>query len=270
MIASIGLYILIKIFLGTVIETYLFDIHSYPGFKENGPHAISEVLSSMVVIIMILAIYESSYLNGQLHKSIIEKQDLQKQNIQSQLDGLRNKVNPHFLFNSLNTLCNLIPESPERAEKFVQQMSRVYRYILEIRDEKLIPLKEELDYLESFKHLLLERFGDNLSISIEIPDSHRDNKIVPLSLQILLENAIKHNIISKEKPLHVKLYINQNGQLVVENNLQVKRQVGNSTKFGLENIKQRYKFLTDKTVEVISTTQNFIVVLPLISTQTNT
>ena len=263
---SIVLYIAIKIPAGFLIENVIFDLHSMMDAMQVRPHHITETLSSSIIIILVALLYESSYLNTQLNKSILEKQVLERQNIQSQLEGLRNKVNPHFLFNSLNTLCTIIPESAERSEYFVRQLSKVYRYILEIRDKKLISLREELGYLDSYTFLLTERFGDNLNIEIDIPKSQHDMKMVPLSLQILLENAIKHNIISKEKPLHVKVYIDDNGKLVVKNNLQKKRHVASSTKFGLENIKERYKFFTDKTVEVISTTQNFIVLLPLVKT----
>jgi len=264
--SSIILYIVVKIPVGFLLENYIFNLHDMMHQMEIKPHHITETLTSSIIIILVSLLYESSYLNTQLHKSIVENQELEKQNIQSQLEGLRNKVNPHFLFNSLNTLCTIIPESAERSEHFVRQLSKVYRYILEIRNKKLISLKEELAYLDSYTYLLTERFGDNLNIEIDIPREHFKMNMVPLSLQILLENAIKHNIISKEKPLFVKVYIDDNGKLVVKNNLQKKRHVASSTKFGLENIKERYKFFTEMTVEVISTTQNFIVLLPLIKT----
>lgn len=264
--ASIILYIIIKLPIGYLLETFVFRMHNMISDVQMKPHQITETLVSSIIIILVSLLYESSYLNTQLHKSVIANQQLERQNIQSQLEGLRNKVNPHFLFNSLNTLCTIIPESAERSEHFVRQLSKVYRYILEIRDKKLISLKEELGYLHSYTYLLTERFGENLNIEIDIERKHYNMNMVPLSLQILLENAIKHNIISKEKPLFVKVYVDDNGKLVVKNNLQKKRHVASSTKFGLENIKERYKFFTDKTVEVISTTQNFIVLLPLIKT----
>lgn len=263
---AILLYLAIKLIIGLTIECYIFDEHDML-IGDKKPHNISEVLSSSIIIIMITSLYESSYLNNRLHKSIIERQELERQNIQSQLEGLRNKVNPHFLFNSLNTLCSIIPESPERGEYFVRQLSKVYRYILEIRDKKLISLKEELAYLDAYTFLISERFGDNIKINIDIDEKYYTMNMVPLSLQLLFENAIKHNIISKEKPLQVDVFIDEDEKLVVKNNLQKKRLVSSSTKFGLESIKERYKFFTDKTVEVISTTQNFIVLIPLVQTQ---
>ena len=260
----IFLYLILKPIIGFLVAQSVFDyVHMINGVAYES-HMISEILSSFIVIIMVLSLYESSYLNYQLHKSLVENQELERQNIQSQLEGLKNKVNPHFLFNSLNTLCSIIPESPDRAERFVRQLSKVYRYILEIRDKKLISLKEELEYLESYTYLLTERFGENINVEVDISKDNYKMNMVPLSLQILVENAIKHNIISKEKPLTVSVYIDENGKLVVKNNLQRKRHVTSSTKFGLENIIERYKFFTDKTVEVIATTQNFIVLLPLV------
>ena len=121
-----------------------------------------------------------------------------------------------------------------------------------------------MGYLDAFSKLVEERFGQNLNIEVDIAEKYYQLKIVPLSLQILLENAIKHNVISKLKPLTVKIYVNQDSYLAVENNLQVKNQTGNSTHFGLENIRQRYTFFTDQSVEVITTTQKFIVLLPLV------
>jgi LytS/YehU family sensor histidine kinase len=194
----------------------------------------------------------------------VEKQKLKRMNMQSQLEGLKNQVNPHFLFNSLNTLTYLIPENSEKSVHFVQQLSKVYRYILEIRDKKLILLEEELNFLNAYTFLLKERFGKNLHIKIDIPEVHLNDKIIPLSLQILFENAIKHNIISSEKPLFMEVFIENGNKLIVKNNLQKKNQVMNSTKLGLQNIKNRYRFFSEKEVEVIVTQESFIVILPMI------
>jgi LytS/YehU family sensor histidine kinase len=140
----------------------------------------------------------------------------------------------------------------------------VYRYILEIRDKKLIFLEEELKFLNAYTFLLKERFGENLHIKMDIPEKYLNDKILPLSLQILFENAIKHNIISSEKPLFMEVFIENGDKLVVKNNLQKKNQVMNSTKLGLQNIKNRYRFFSDKEVEVIVTQKSFIVILPML------
>ena len=185
-------------------------------------------------------------------------------NMQSQLEGLKNQVNPHFLFNSLNTLTYLIPENADKSVHFVQQLSKVYRYILELKDKELISLEEELRFLDAYTFLLKERFGENLCVEIDIPDEFLNKNIIPLSLQILCENAIKHNIISSQKPLCLKVFIQNEDKLIVKNNLQKKNQEMNSTRLGLQNIKNRYRFFSEKEVEVIATQEEFVVVLPLI------
>jgi hypothetical protein len=226
--------------------------------KEGPLHAIAPLAISFFVI----SIYETIFFYTKLQKSITEKEQLERENIQSQLEGLKNQVNPHFLFNSLNTLVYMIPEDPDLAVRFVQQLSKVYRYILEIRDEKLIPLAKELKFLDSYIFLLKERFGDNLIVKVSVSEVYLNHKVIPLSLQLLLENAIKHNIISSLKPLVIEVFVEKD-KLIIRNNLQKKNQVMNSTKAGLQNIKNRYSFFSDKKVEVLSTSEYFIVMLPL-------
>lgn len=225
---------------------------------------ISMSITTLVMIALVVALYEGIYFYQQLKKSIQEKEQLQRENIQSQLEGLKSKVNPHFLFNSLNTLSYLIPEDAEKSVKFVQKLSKVYRYILEMSDEKLIPLHQELEFLNSYIFLLKERFEENLQVKIEVPPARMNDKIIPLSLQILFENAIKHNVISSSKPLEIKVLTNKAGKLVIANNLQKKKQIKDSTKFGLENIKNRYRFFSKEAVDVVSTSSSFVVTLPLI------
>jgi len=214
--------------------------------------------------IMIIAIYESIYFMLELRHSVQETETLKRESLAAQLNALRTQVNPHFLFNNLNTLSSLIPENPKHAVDFVQQLSKVYRHILEVKDEKSILLKDELEVLNAYAFLLKTRFGNNLSVTITIPDEKLQQKIVPLSLQILMENAIKHNIVSAEKPLHINVFT-QNGSLVVCNNLQMKNQVNESTGIGLDNIRNRYKLLSDKTVNVTESETNFTVSIPLIA-----
>jgi two-component system LytT family sensor kinase len=232
----------------------------------------------------ILTLYEALSFYLQLQRATAEKADLERKNVESQLEGLRNQVNPHFLFNSLNTLIYLIPEDPNKAVRFVQQLSKVYRYVLECREDKIIPLSEELEYLKSYVFLLKERFGENLIVEISDMEALRDLAIVPLSLQMLFENVIKHNIISTEKPLTIEVFAGQAGRqnghmngvepgkngidtLIVRNNLQRKNQVMDSTGVGLENIRARYRMLTDRPVETIISQQYFTVALPLVALQ---
>jgi len=233
--------------------------------KTDFSHEVAMTIGSLLVTFLVLGIYISMGFYQQLQKTMVEKERLVKENLQSQLESLKNQVNPHFLFNSLNTLSYLIPEDPAKAENFVQKLSKAYRYILEIRERELTTLEEELGFLDSFNCLLKERFGDNLRISIKVPETVKNLQILPLSLQMLFENAIKHNIVSKQHPLHIDVFLEKEDRLVVRNNLQLKNQEQPSTKIGLENIKSRYRLLTKKEVDIIITQQHFIVVLPLVS-----
>jgi LytS/YehU family sensor histidine kinase len=248
---------------------FLLDACGMKDFHVNGhEHNLTDILTmsnaaALFSTLTVVAIYESIYFKNELSKSIMEKEKLKREYLHAQLDALRTQVNPHFLFNNLNTLISIIPEDPQRAVDFVKQLAKVYRHILEVKDEKSIELKEELDVLRAYAFLLKTRFGDNLEITISVPDEKLKRRIIPLSLQILMENAIKHNIVSSEKPLKIDVYA-QNGRLVVNNNLQKKNQVNECTGIGLDNIRNRYKLLSDKKVEVIENGANFTVSIPLI------
>jgi sensor histidine kinase YesM len=233
------------------------------GMCTEPPNVLAYTISYMMFF-AIGAMYESARFFQLWKKTMVEKEQVERAHLASQLEGLRNQVNPHFLFNSLNTLTYLIPEDSEKAVRFVQQLSKVYRYVLECREAHVIPLREELTFLNSYIYLLKERFGDNLRVSIRGLESTERMAIVPLTLQMLFENAIKHNVISVEKPLTIEVFAEKD-KLVVRNNHQVKNQVMDSTGVGLENIRTRYRMLTDQEVEVIASQQYFTVLVPLIS-----
>ena len=226
------------------------------------PDPVMEFLATILLSCLVFTIYEAISFYLMLQNAIAEKADLQRQHVQSQLEGLRNQVNPHFLFNSLNTLVYLIPEDSEKAVNFVQKLSKVYRYVLESRDSNVICLHDELDYLHAYIFLLRERFGDNLQVEIRGLESLAHAKIVPLTFQILFENAIKHNVISSGKPLKIEIFY-ENSHLVVRNTLQKKNQVMDSTGVGLENIRERYRLLTDSEIQVITSQQYFTVLIPV-------
>ena len=187
---------------------------------------------------------------NELRHSVEEKEMLKRESLKAQLNALKTQVNPHFLFNNLNTLISIIPENPKLAVDFVQQLSKVYRHILEVKDEQSILLKDELDVLKAYAFLLQTRFGNNLDVIINVPEEKLKKRIVPLSLQILMENAIKHNIVSSDKPLKIDVSA-VNGKLVVSNNLQRKNQVNESTGIGLDNIRNRYKLLGNEKLKLL-------------------
>jgi len=256
-VAFLGVYFTLDSGIHALLEVL------WPSHSQNEPNPLVMFISAFLMSALIILVYEAMSFYIQLQRTEAEKASLERQNLESQLEGLRSQVNPHFLFNSLNTLTYLIPEDADKAVRFVQQLSKVYRYVLESRDTRLIPLHEELTFLKSYVFLQHERFGDNLVVEMHGLEDRENTLIVPLTLQILFENAIKHNIISAEKPLKVEV-IAENAHLVVRNNLQKKNQVMDSTGVGLQNIRDRYRMLADKEVGVIASQQYFTVVLPLI------
>lgn len=170
-----------------------------------------------------------------------EREEIEKGVAQAQFESLKNQVNPHFLFNSLNVLSSLVHIDPDLSEKFIDQLARSYRYLLEQKDKELVTLKTEIEFANSFSFLLKIRFEEKLKINIKIPTDAMNHLIAPLTLQLLIENAVKHNTISLEEPLIIDLYLDTNNYLVVKNNLQLRVQRMPSTGVGLKNIINRYK-----------------------------
>jgi LytS/YehU family sensor histidine kinase len=246
-------------FLGYLADDIIIKDNSH--FRTDA--LINSNSATLFCTIMMLGIYESIFFMHQLRHSVEETEKLKRETLKAQLDALRTQVNPHFLFNNLNTLCSIIPENPKQATEFVQQLSKVYRHILEVRDDQTIPLNDELEVVRAYAFLLQTRFGGNLEVDIDVASDKLQKRIVPLSLQILMENAIKHNIVSSDKPLRIEVFA-KNGTLVVNNNLQKKNQVIESTGIGLENIRNRYRLLGNKTVDVQEANGNFTVSIPLI------
>ena len=188
---------------------------------------------------------------------------LQKENLQSQFEVLKQQVNPHFLFNSLNVLTSLIKVDSDLAEMFTERLSKVYRYVLENKEKDLITLATELDFIKSYIFLLDIRFSGKVFVEIDIDKKHVDNLVVPLVLQLLIENAVKHNTFSKKNPLKIALTVDNNRYLTVENNLQNRKTQMTSTGVGLVNINKRYSLLTDVQPVFDITEKHFTARIPL-------
>lgn len=200
-----------------------------------------------------------------LEKSNQEIENHKRISSQAQLQALKNQVNPHFLFNNLSVLSALIPLDANTSVEFVRQFSNVYRYVLKSPDKEIIELKEELNFIESYLYLLKTRFESGLVTTIHVNKDCQSAYIVPVSLQMLVENAVKHNVIGKNKPLHVEIICLDNETITVRNNLQRKEtRDQESTGLGLNNIAQRYIFLGHHGLEVKQTDQQFSVTIPLI------
>ncbi|MBK7850126.1 MAG: histidine kinase [Bacteroidetes bacterium] len=222
---------------------------------------------NMFYALIITGIYESLYFFNQWRKSFSEMEQLRKANLQSQFDSLKNQVNPHFLFNSLNSLSSLVEEDKEKAVQFIAELSRVYRYLLQTNEKELTTLSAELEFIQAYYFLLQTRFGNGVKLVVDVFPSFRDFLIPPLTLQILVENAVKHNVVSTNKPLIIRISTDALGNLMVDNNLQKKTQSVPSGGMGLANITSKYKLLNQSEVMIRSTDDNFQVKLPLISPQ---
>ena len=191
------------------------------------------------------------------------EQKLREENLIFQNETLKSQVNPHFLFNSLNTISSLIPKQPETAERFINNLSSVYRYILENSQKDKVSLLSELNFITGYYNLHRVRDEEKILLSIDAPDAERYT-ILPVSLQILLENAIKHNIATREKQLRIEIYI-EGHYIVSKNNLQRKATQLISTKTGLKNLAARIKLASQRELSIEETNDFFIVKLPLMT-----
>lgn len=197
-------------------------------------------------------------------QTALDAERLKKEQMATKYESLKNQVNPHFLFNSLNALTNLVYEDQDRAADFIRQLSKVYRYVLDTRSQEIVSLTEELKFVDAYLVLQKARFDEKLHVNINIK-GHEQKMLPPIALQILLENAIKHNVISEEDPLHIDVSV-ENNRLIVQNNLQKKNiPIEESAGMGLPNIIARFEFLTNEKVEIIDGPEDFIVKLPLLS-----
>ncbi|MFQ3180866.1 MAG: two-component system LytT family sensor kinase [Polaribacter sp.] len=196
------------------------------------------------------------------------KQEIVAKTETAKFESLKNQLDPHFLFNSLNVLTSLIGENPQQAERFTTKLSKVYRYVLEQRNKDLVPIEEELKFAKTYMELLGMRFEDAVKFNIPESISNDALKIVPLSLQLLLENAVKHNVVSSSKPLTINIY-EEGNYLIIENNINPKEAIGKSTKVGLQNVADRYGLITDKGVKIANNNKTFRVSLPLLYKMNN-
>lgn len=221
------------------------------------------LLISGGIVILLLIIIAGWLFIAQRQRTRLAKEKLKRQNVISQFEYLKHQVNPHFLLNSLNALASLIQQDSKKAHEFALKFSQLYLFVLELKDNLMVSLEDELKFCEAYLALQQIRFGDNLKIDYEIRTDKSQVSLPPLALQIALENAVKHNQISAQAPLHIRIF-EEAKKLVVQNNLQKKAaHIVNSTHIGVQNIKERYKLLGKEQPEFIESTTDFTVKLPL-------
>jgi len=203
-----------------------------------------------------------SFLIERYRRSLAEVEKFRKENAEYQFEMLKLQLNPHFLFNSLNTLSSLIHEDQEKSSEFIRRLSDVYRYVLDKRSKELVPLKEEMEFIYSFSFLQGLRFQGMIDFRFKVSEDLLDRKIAPMTLQLLVENAVKHNVASRKMPLWIEI-IAENNEISVTNNFQPKEDQG-GTGIGLKNIASRYEFLSGRKVKIMKDNDQFKVIIPLI------
>ena len=250
-------FVTLVVILGHPLERFL-----------NDPSAASYYTFGLVITLIVSLVFHAIFFYKALSEKKVVEQQIVAKTETAKYESLKSQIDPHFLFNSLNVLTSLISENPVQAEKFTTKLSKVYRYVLEQKNKDLIDLDEELKFAKAYMELLKMRFED--AVTFEIPEkaSNSELKIVPLSLQLLLENTIKHSVVSAENPLTVVI-TEENGYLIITNNYNPKTTVEQGTKVGLKNIIDRYNLITLKKVSVEKQAEKFTVKLPLLTQKTS-
>lgn len=226
-------------------------------------------LRPLLMFTCIFGVYEAFYYYSQMRAMEEEKKRLEREKLWSQLENLNQQVNPHFLFNTLNALSSVVTENPEEADRLLSETSKVYRYLLDNNKHDLVALKTELGFIRPFFQLLQLRFGSGISLTMPAPGHEKEAFLLPpLTLQLLVENAVKHNVHSKQQPLCIEIFFSEDGQrLLVKNNLQRKQVKPVSHRIGLDNIAAKYRLLQQEQPVVTDDGASFVVSLPLIHPQ---
>lgn len=221
------------------------------------------LFGSMIISIIVLPAFEMLFANKVSNRIALENLELKRRNLQGQYDVLKGQVNPHFLFNSLNSLAWLIKKEPQLAIAFVDELAFVYRYLLKCNEYDKVTLKEELKFAKAYFQLLQTRFESGIQLETDLPENEEEIFIAPLTLQILIENVVKYNIISADDPIIIRITY-KDGRFVIENNVRKKKSPIQSTKTGLSNIASKYKLLGAPEIEVNESPERFLVKIPII------
>ena len=255
---------IVVIFLLRIFEDVLVEGSSFSAFLNN--EEMSNYLVAIIVTFFVTLAFHAFYFYKAYTENKVKEQKVIAGTASAQFESLKNQIDPHFLFNSLNVLSSLIEENPENAQKFTTSLSKIYRYVLEQKDKELVPVEEELAFAKTYMNLLKMRFENSITFDLPSDYNNPEAKVVPLSLQLLLENTIKHNVVSEQRPLHIKIYI-ENNYLIVANNLQKKEILQERKGVGLQNIVNRYGLISERKVLVEETQIEFKVKIPILTKQ---
>jgi hypothetical protein len=251
-------------FFCRIVDQTIFQGYSLDHFLEQ--EKLSYYLFPLLFTAIVSLIFHLIYFYKALQEKRVTEQKIIAGNASARFESLKNQLDPHFLFNSLNVLSSLIEEDTEKAQKFTTSLSKIYRYVLEQKSKELVSLQEELSFAVTYMNLLKMRFENSLFYEVPKEISSPEARVVPLSLQLLLENTIKHNVVSESRPLHIKIYEDE-GYLVLENNLQKKEVLQKRNGVGLQNIINRYALVTQRKVLIEKDTEKFLVRIPVLTKQ---
>lgn len=261
--------VLTSILISLIVISLIMGIYLYfIGVLDDSFSMEQEVLLNLIALITFVSIIYN-IINFAFHsyntysKGQVDKIKLERKRISLQLKALKDQLSPHFLFNSLNTISSLIYKDDEVAEQFIRNLAEAYKYTLKSYDKRLVSLKDELHFVKAYQDLLVTRFQDALQVTIDVESHLLETAIPPLTIQLLVENATKHNIINADMPLHLEVS-NENKYLVISNNKTKCPENVRSFKIGLKNIDRRYELLTGQNIQVINATSDFCVKLPII------
>ena len=258
-LSLIGYGIIMSITVPYIVDRFLWGMTGKDVFYD----VMAKALMTLVLDLIVIYLYYSNYITNNWTKAIEKNEELKRENLQAKYEALKNQVNPHFLFNNLNTLSGMVEQKSELATDFIKKLADIYRYVLDQNDKEVVSINDELKFVEDYIFLSKMRFGKGLIFNSHLTKD-QNLQVAPLGLQMLVENAIKHNIISDDMPLKIEMEI-EDAFVIVRNNLQKKKTINSGKEpLGLENLIKRYAYLSDASVEVIESDGKFIVKLPII------
>ncbi|MBF7090899.1 2TM domain-containing protein [Flavobacterium sp. ALJ2] len=255
---------LLAIFVLRIFLKVIIDKHSIVEFLANEDS--ENYIESSVITFIVLVVFHALHFYKVYNENRVKEQKIIAGTASAKFETLKNQIDPHFLFNSLNVLSSLIEENPDNAQRFTTSLSKIYRYVLEQKDKELVSVEDELAFAKTYMNLLKMRFENSLFYELPTEDIHPDAKVVPLSLQLLLENTVKHNVVSEQKPLHIRIFIEKD-YLVIQNDFQKKEVLQDRQGVGLQNIVNRYGIITNRKVLIEQNKETFTVKIPILTKQ---
>lgn len=245
------------------VNIWFYDQTLFWGYLFPPEGYVYNIFIAMLYVAIVAAFVEGHYYFQSWKEILLEKEILKRENLETQLSSLKEQINPHFLFNNLSSLSSLVWEDQHKAVAFIDELSSVYRYLLQSNNNNFTTLQQELNFIEHYFHLLKTRFGNGIGLTVSVGPDSLTYSLPPLTLQLLVENAVKHNSIMENEPLHILIY-SVGDNLIVENKIRRKTTRVHSNKMGLDNIQRKFKLLGIGRIHVEQSNGVFRVLVPLI------